>query len=65
MTPSSDVPIEFQIWNADQCAEYFGVTKDNFLREIRHLKDFPPPLSYTAKRQPRWSAMAVIERALK
>lgn len=64
MTSSSDVPIEFQIWTAGRCAEYFGITSDNFLREIRYAKNFPAPLPFTAGRQPRWGAKAVIEWAL-
>ena len=59
------VPVEFQIWSAERCALYFDVAKDAFLRTTRHAKGFPAQLTISEGKHPRWSAIAVIQWALR
>lgn len=61
----TDVPFEFQLWDAAACAVYFGQSKEYFLRTTRHAKDFPAPVEMSAGGQPRWRALAVAQRAVK
>lgn len=64
MTSSSDVPFEVRIWNAAQCAEYLGHTREHFLRKIRYELGFPKPLPMSEHARPRWQAKAVTDWAL-
>lgn len=57
------IPFEYQLWDADECATYFGQSKEYFLRTTRHAKDFPAPLEMS--KQPRWRALAVAQWAIK
>jgi hypothetical protein len=55
------VPFELVIWNAQQCADYLGQSRQEFLRLTRHKESFPPEL---ANRPRHWRACAVAEWAL-
>lgn len=39
-----NIPFDQVIWDADQCAEFLGVTKTHFLNSIRYADGFPDPL---------------------
>lgn len=54
---NAPVPFEFQIWGPEACAEYFGQSKEVFLRETRHTPGFPAELKKGPKH--RWGAWAV------
>jgi hypothetical protein len=58
------VPFEFLIWDADDCANYFRISKDYFLRKKRNQPGFPLPVSEDNE-QPRWSAYSVAAWAVK
>lgn len=60
----TDIPLEQQIWTAEQCAEYMSLTKAHFLRQTRYATAFPKPLDNFPGR-PRWSAKEVVYWALK
>jgi hypothetical protein len=55
------VPFERVIWNAQQCADYLGQSRQEFLRVTRHRPDFPRELQ---NRPRHWHALAVTEWAL-
>jgi len=54
------IPFEFVIWDADECAEYLKVSKDRFLKSIRHRKGFPSPVT-SDHEHPRWRAIYVAK----
>ena len=58
------IPFDYLLWDADACAEYFGISKDYFLRKKRHQPGFPKPVSEDNE-QPRWSAKSVAAWAVK
>ncbi|MDP3937686.1 MAG: hypothetical protein Q8R92_06070 [Deltaproteobacteria bacterium] len=60
-----DVPFEFRIWDAAECAAYFGQSKEYFLRRTRHVENFPAPVKMSEGGQPRWRALAVAQWAVK
>lgn len=55
------VPFDLVIWNAQQCADYLGQSRQEFLRITRHKDSFPPEL---ANRPRHWRACRVAEWAL-
>ena len=55
------VPFDRIVWGAQQCADYLGYSRAEFLRTIRHQEGFPPELANLPR---RWQAMAVTEWAL-
>lgn len=55
------VPFDRIIWNAQQCADYLGQSRQEFLRITRHRPDFPRELQ---NRPRHWQALAVTEWAL-
>jgi predicted DNA-binding transcriptional regulator AlpA len=57
------IPFDYMLWDADECARYFGISKDYFLRKKRNQPGFPKPVSEDNE-QPRWSAKSVAEWAL-
>lgn len=61
----SGVPFEYQLWDAAECAAYFGQSKEHFLKTTRHSKDFPPPVEMSTGGHPRWRALAVAQWAIK
>lgn len=58
------VPFEYVIWDADDCAAYFKISKDKFLRHKRHQQGFPKPVTEDEE-QPRWRAVSVAAWAVK
>lgn len=58
---NAPVPFEYQIWDSAQCGEYFGVSKETFLRDARHSAGFPKELP---KLHNRWPAAEVAKWAL-
>jgi len=58
-------PVELQIWNAQECAEYLRFSKKYFQQKLPYFVGFPKPLEWSAEGQPRWSAKAVMEWALR
>ena len=59
------IPFEYLLWDAQACADYFGQSKEYFLRTKRHEKDFPAPVKNSSEGQPRWRALAVAQWAIK
>ncbi len=57
-----NVPIDQQIWTAEQVADYFGITTPYFLRVVCFREGFPPRIAHL--KSPRWAARAVIDWAL-
>lgn len=57
----AEIPFERVIWNAQQCADYLGQARAEFLRTTRHRPDFPRELQ---NRPRHWQAIAVTEWAL-
>lgn len=55
------VPFDRVIWSAQQCAEYLGQVRQEFLRITRHRPDFPKEL---VNRPRHWQALAVTQWAL-
>lgn len=64
MSEPLNVPIEFQIWTAADCAAYQHITKEHFLRVGRYEENFPKQLAMSDAKRPRWAAKAIIEWAL-
>jgi len=58
------IPFDYLLWSAEDCAEYFGISKDYFLRKKRNQPGFPNPVSEDNE-QPRWSAKSVAAWATK
>lgn len=66
------IPFDRIIWDAEQCAEYLGVSKTHFLNALQYAEGFPPPLPippYTSggrerRMDSRWKAEAVAAWAL-
>lgn len=56
-----NVPFDRVIWGAQECADYIGLSRQEFLRTIRHKPDFPRELPNLPR---RWQAIAVTEWAL-
>lgn len=52
------VPFDRQIWSAQDCADYLGQSRKDFLRKTRFLPDFPSELSSLPR---RWPAKAITE----
>lgn len=61
----TDVPFEFRIWDAAECAAFFGQSKEYFLKTTRHAEGFPAPIKMCEGGHPRWRALAVAQRAVK
>lgn len=55
------IPVEYVIWNAQECADHLRQKKPEFLRTTRHRPDFPRELQ---NRPRHWQALAVMEWAL-
>jgi len=55
------IPFDRVIWNAQQCADYLGQSRQEFLRITRHRPDFPKELP---NRPRHWQALLVTEWAL-
>lgn len=53
-----------EIWDAGDCADYFGVSRKHFLREVRYREGFPPQLPWSIGHRPRWAAQAVKDYAI-
>lgn len=49
-------PDEYEIWTADDCAQYLGVTRGVFFKTIKTNIDFPRQLQYSIGCHPRWLA---------
>lgn len=58
---SEMTPFEFQLWDAQACAEYFGESKEYFLQHTRYKEGFPQEIPGKPK---RWRALAVSQWAL-
>lgn len=61
----TDVPFEFQLWDAETCAGHFGLSKEHFLKKKRHEEGFPAPVKSSSEGHPRWRALAVAQWAIK
>ena len=67
-----NVPFEKQVWAAEQCAQYLGVSKAHFLNAIQHATGFPKPVPLPTyqhagkerKLESRWRAYEVTSWAL-
>jgi predicted DNA-binding transcriptional regulator AlpA len=57
----TEVPFEYRIWTAKQCAEYLGYTLSYFRNQVRYQDGFPEQLSCGL----RWKATEVVEWALR
>lgn len=57
----AEIPFDLVIWDAQQCADYLGQSRQEFLRTTRHKADFPPEL---ANRPRHWRACRVTGWAL-
>lgn len=55
------IPFDRVIWNAQDCADYFKETRQEFLRTRRHMKDFPKEVP---ARERHWRALEVTNWAL-
>jgi len=56
-----DVPFEYVIWSAQQCAEHLGQSKASFLKRTQWADGFPRRLQIPG--HPRWNAKQVTEWA--
>lgn len=56
-----NVPFEYVIWNAQQCADYLGKDKATFLKRIQWQAGFPQRSQMEG--HPRWNAKQVVEWA--
>lgn len=52
------IPFEYLVWDARECATYCRVSKEHFLRSVRHAAGFPSPIT-NEHEQPRWRAKSV------
>ena len=59
-----NVPVDMQVWAAENIGNYLDYAPATVLREVRYRPGFPEPLA-NFPGNPRWSAKAVIEWALK
>lgn len=55
------IPFDRVIWNAQDCADYFKQSRQEFLRLTRHMPDFPKELP---TRPRHWRALEVSNWAL-
>lgn len=55
---NAPVPFDYQIWGPAECAEYFGQSRETFLRDTRNAPGFPKELTKGPKN--RWPAMQVV-----
>lgn len=53
-----DIPLPFLIWDAQQCADYLGQGKDNFLKRTQYKPGFPGRCPKPGA--PRWRAVEVM-----
>jgi hypothetical protein len=53
------VPLDRQIWSAQQCATYLGQSYRQFIGRTQHAKGFPKRCPIPG--HPRWQAQAVID----
>ena len=58
----NSLPIEIQIWDAQQCAEYLGQSYSTFIKRTQYARGFPQRCPIPG--QPRWPAKAVTDWAL-
>lgn len=56
------IPFDRQIWTAQECAEYLGISYHSFIKRHQHSLGFPKRLDIPGK--PRWSAKQVTDWAL-
>lgn len=56
------VPLERQVWSAEQCAAYLGQEKATFLKGTQYATGFPKRCPIPG--QPRWPAFEVTKWAL-
>lgn len=56
---SNGVPFEYVIWDAQECADYLGISKSRFLRYRRYNEGFPKMVTKEDER-PRWRAADVV-----
>lgn len=61
MTERPIIPFDRVIWNAQDCADYFKQSRQEFLRLTRHMDGFPKEL---AARPRHWRAVEVSNWAL-
>ena len=56
-----NIPFDRVIWSAQDCADYFKESRQEFLRVRRHAAGFPPEIPG----KPRmWRAIAVTDWAI-
>lgn len=64
-----EIPFEYRLWDADECAEYLHKNKRVFLERYAAMPSFPkripPPNTRGGKSQPLWRAIEVVNWALK
>ncbi|MBT5186978.1 MAG: hypothetical protein HOH19_14745 [Kordiimonadaceae bacterium] len=56
---------ENQLWNAQQCADYLGLTRAYALRTVMKNKSFPQPFEIEGINALRWNACEVMQYAVK
>ena len=56
---------EDDVWGSKECAGLFKCSPKHFLREIRFQDGFPPQLSWSIGKHPKWSKLAVKAWALR
>jgi hypothetical protein len=57
---STVFPKNEELWNAQQCADYFGISKDSFMRKYAPDTNFPLPVNPRCGSK-RWKAQAVMK----
>lgn len=55
------VPFEYEIWAAQQCADYLGQSYSQFVKRTQYAEGFPKRCPIPG--QPRWPALAVTQWA--
>lgn len=59
-----NIPFEYVIWDAEEAAEYFRLSKEYFLRKKRNEPGFPAPVS-DDNEKPRWRALDIARYGVK
>lgn len=55
-------PVEYQIWNAQECAEYLRESYQQFIQRTQYRAGFPKRCQIPGR--PRWAAIDVIQWAI-
>lgn len=54
----TDIPAEYRIWSAQDCATYLGQSYSHFIKRTQYVEGFPKRCPIPGR--PRWAARDVM-----